>query len=134
MFSKQVFYQQKTDHSCSNFSKLGIFGNLKVLPFQNHHFLLDQAIYVDFILILVKETMIFECKIPPCIFRPIWPKIKISIKVIKYRYVGFISDPELKISLNKLNGYTCMSQMFDNFGIFTSLDFRENAEFDKNKD
>ena len=80
----------KTGNSRSNLQKLGTFGNLKVLPFQNHHFLLDQAIYVDFILILVKETMIFECKIPPCIFRPIWPKIKISIKVIKYRYVGFI--------------------------------------------
>ena len=76
----------KTGNIRSNFQKLGTFGNLKVLPFQNHHFLLDQAIYVDFILILVKETMIFECKIPPCIFRPIWPKIKISIKVIKYRY------------------------------------------------
>ena len=80
----------KTGNIRSNFQKLGTFGNLKVLPFQNHHFLLDQTIYVDFILILVKETMIFECKIPPCIFRPIWPKIKISIKVIKYRYVGFI--------------------------------------------
>ena len=123
----------KTGNIRSNFQKLGTFGNLKVLPFQNHHFLLDQAIYVDFILILVKETMIFECKIPPCIFRPIWPKIKISIKVIKYRYVGFIWDPKLKILLNKLNGYNFMSQMFDIFVIFTSLDFRESAEFNKNK-
>ena len=65
----------KTGNIRSNLQKLGTFGNLKVLPFQNHHFLLDQAIYVDFILILAKESVFFECKIPPCIFRPIWPKI-----------------------------------------------------------
>ena len=65
----------KTGNIRSNFKKLVTFGNLKVLPFQNSHQLLDQAIFVDFISILARKTMIFECKIQPCICRPIWPKI-----------------------------------------------------------
>ena len=43
-------------------------------------------------------------------------------------------DPKLKILLNKLDGYAFMTQMFDIFVIFTHLDFRESAEFNKNKD
>ena len=59
----------------TNFHKLGTFGNLKVLAFQNSHLLLDPAIFSDFISSLARKTMIFECKIPPCICRPIWAKI-----------------------------------------------------------
>ena len=33
-----------------------------------------------------------------------------------------------------LDGYACMTQMFDIFVIFTHHDFRESAEFNKNKD
>lgn len=49
----------KTGKGGSNFQKPGTFGNLKVLPFQNHHFLLDQMVFGDFMAILAKETVIF---------------------------------------------------------------------------
>ena len=65
----------KTGIIRSNFQKLGTFGYLTVLAFQNSHLLLHQAIFGDFISVLVRKTMIFECKKPPCICRPIWPKI-----------------------------------------------------------
>ena len=49
----------KTGNSRSNFQKPGTFGNLKILSFQNHYFLLDQLIFGDFMAILEKETVIF---------------------------------------------------------------------------
>ena len=125
-FAKQVIFTQISKN-------LLLLEISKSYHFRTVIFLLEQGFYFDFILILAKETVFFECKILPCIFRPIWPKIKISIKVIKYSYVGFIWDLKFKILFNKLNGYTFMSQMFDIFMIFTSFDFRESAEFNKNK-
>ena len=49
----------KTGKGGSNFQKPGTFGNLKVLSFQNHHFLLDQMVFGDFMAILAKESVIF---------------------------------------------------------------------------
>ena len=49
----------KTGKGGSNFQKPGTFGNIKVLPFQNHYFLFDQMIFGDFMAILAKETVIF---------------------------------------------------------------------------
>ena len=45
----------KTGNSRSNLQKLGTFGNLKVLPFQNRHRLLHKVIFGDFISILAKK-------------------------------------------------------------------------------
>ena len=49
----------KTGKGGSNFQKPGNFGNLKVLPVQNRHFLLDQMVFGDFMVIFAKETVIF---------------------------------------------------------------------------
>ena len=49
----------KTGKGGSNIQKPGTFGNLKVLPFQKCHFLLDQMVFGDFMAILAKETVIF---------------------------------------------------------------------------
>ena len=49
----------KTGKGGSNLQKPGTFGNLKVLPFQNRHILLDQMVFGDFMVILAKETVIF---------------------------------------------------------------------------
>ena len=42
--------------------------------------------------------------------------------------------PKTKNGINKLNGFTFMLEMSDIFVIFPPLDFREIAEFNKNKD
>ena len=42
--------------------------------------------------------------------------------------------PKTQNIINKISCNTFISEMFDNFATFSILDFRESAEFNKNKD
>ena len=119
----------KTGNIRSNFQKLGIFGNLKVLPFQNRHFLLDQMIFGDFISILAKNRDFLSVRYRPAFIGQYSRKYKFQLKPLN---IGLLALYETQNS--KLNGYTFVLQMFDIFVTFPPLDFRESAEFDKNKD
>ena len=58
--SRFFYYIKNTGHrghSYSNFQKSGIFGNLKVLKFQNRHLLIELVIFDDFIAILGEKIL-----------------------------------------------------------------------------
>ena len=75
--------------------KLGIFGNLKVLPFQNHHLLLDLVIFNDFMAILAKKQDFLSERCRPAVRGQSGRNYKFGLK---QGNIGFLASLDQKFN------------------------------------
>ena len=74
---------------------MGIFGNLKVLPFQNHHLLLDLVIFDDFMAILAKKQDFLSVRCRPAVRGQSGRNYKFGLK---QGNIGFLASLDQKFN------------------------------------